>query len=137
VKSPRIVALSASAFAEDRAEAIDAGADAFLAKPFREEDLLEELRTQLGVAYEDDPSAAPSSRPDGADSEARPLAPALALTASSLRERLSHDLIGRPRRRPRAPGARRAVRVRRAREALCDGGKQPLKHGGSGGCAPF
>jgi signal transduction histidine kinase/CheY-like chemotaxis protein len=95
VKSPRIVALSASAFAEDRAEAIDAGADAFLAKPFREEDLLEELRTQLGVAYEDDPSAAPSSRPDGADSEARPLAPALALTASSLRERLSHDLIGR------------------------------------------
>ena len=49
----RIVALSASAFAEDRQRAITAGADAFLSKPFQEADLLEHIRrlTEADFVY--------------------------------------------------------------------------------------
>jgi PAS domain S-box-containing protein len=99
--APRIVALSASAFAEDRAEALDAGADAFLAKPFREEDLLEALRAQLGVEYEAEPQAPPSSVrgsasvEPGASLAGGPPSPRPALTAEGLRAHLSEGLIGR------------------------------------------
>ena len=41
----KIIALTASAFEENRQEAIDAGADGFLRKPFREEELFEAIRT--------------------------------------------------------------------------------------------
>jgi len=46
-----ILAVSASAFAENRQHALAAGADDFLSKPFREADLLERLRVRLGVEY--------------------------------------------------------------------------------------
>jgi CheY-like chemotaxis protein len=50
-QNPFILAVSASAFAENREQALAAGADDFLSKPFREADLLERLRVRLGVEY--------------------------------------------------------------------------------------
>jgi PAS domain S-box-containing protein len=50
-RNPFILAVSASAFAENRQQALAAGADDFLSKPFREADLLERLRVHLGVEY--------------------------------------------------------------------------------------
>ena len=48
----RIISVSASAFDEDRAGAIAAGADDFVSKPFRESVLFEKVRALLGVEYE-------------------------------------------------------------------------------------
>jgi DNA-binding response OmpR family regulator len=50
-QTPFILAVSASAFDENRQQALAAGADGFLSKPFREADLLERLRVPLGVEY--------------------------------------------------------------------------------------
>jgi CheY-like chemotaxis protein len=44
---PRIVVLSASVMPEERATAFAAGADAFLAKPYRPSDLVELMRSLL------------------------------------------------------------------------------------------
>jgi PAS domain S-box-containing protein len=46
-----IIAVSASAFEDDRRLALAAGASDFLGKPFREHDLLEKLRAGLGLEY--------------------------------------------------------------------------------------
>jgi len=48
----RIVGVSASAFEEDRREALAAGADDFLTKPFREEVLFEKIGRLLEVEFE-------------------------------------------------------------------------------------
>ena len=55
-----IVMVSAGAMDENRAEALACGADGFIRKPFREEEILGELRRVLGVqyAYEDSETAA-------------------------------------------------------------------------------
>ena len=46
-----IIAVSASAFEDDRRQALEAGASDFLGKPFREHELLEKLRAGLGIEY--------------------------------------------------------------------------------------
>jgi CheY-like chemotaxis protein/two-component sensor histidine kinase len=48
----KIVAVSASAFEENRQKSRDAGADDFLSKPFKEGDLLRKIRHLLHVEYE-------------------------------------------------------------------------------------
>jgi len=50
-KTVFILAVSASVFADSQQQALAAGADDFLSKPFREADLLERLRVRLGVEY--------------------------------------------------------------------------------------
>ncbi len=47
----KILALSAGVFAENRQQALDAGADMFLGKPFRQGDLLERIKQLTGVDY--------------------------------------------------------------------------------------
>lgn len=65
--APVIIILTANANGEDRRRAMDSGADDFLSKPCREEELLGRIRTHLGIEY----------RYDGEDSpcEAEPVAP--------------------------------------------------------------
>ena len=46
-----IIAVSASAFEDDRRQALAAGASSFFGKPFRESELLEKLRAGLGIEY--------------------------------------------------------------------------------------
>jgi len=46
-----IIAVSASAFEDDRRQALSAGASDFLGKPFRESNLLEKLRAGLDIEY--------------------------------------------------------------------------------------
>ena len=46
-----IIAVSASAFEEDREKVLSAGADGFVRKPFKEDELFEEIREHLGVEY--------------------------------------------------------------------------------------
>ncbi|MBW4492060.1 MAG: PAS domain S-box protein [Oscillatoria princeps RMCB-10] len=61
-----IVALTASAFEEDRKMVLDAGCDDFVRKPFQEEELLEKMSEHLGVKYifEEPPAAATDRQPD-------------------------------------------------------------------------
>jgi PAS domain S-box-containing protein len=47
----KIVSVSASAFEQDRREALRAGADDFIAKPFREAELFEKIGKLVGVEY--------------------------------------------------------------------------------------
>jgi CheY-like chemotaxis protein len=58
-KRTLIVALTASAMDDDRQAALHSGADEFLAKPCREEELLEKLRGLLHVAYDYEASGQP------------------------------------------------------------------------------
>ena len=48
----KIIGVSASVFAENRREALEAGADDFLTKPFREIALFDKIQRLLGVEYE-------------------------------------------------------------------------------------
>jgi PAS domain S-box-containing protein len=60
-----IVSLTASALDDDREAVFQSGADGFLAKPCRQDELLEKIRSFLGVAYDyeevmDDPRESPA-----------------------------------------------------------------------------
>jgi CheY-like chemotaxis protein len=46
-----IIAVTASAFTEDRIKAIEAGADAYLRKPFKKDELFASIESCLGVQY--------------------------------------------------------------------------------------
>ncbi|MGH8002225.1 MAG: response regulator [Brasilonema sp.] len=67
-----IIALTASAFDEERAIVLSAGCDDFVRKPFREEVLLEKMTQYLGVRYiyadSDESSASSSSQQEKAES---------------------------------------------------------------------
>ena len=47
----KIIALTASAFEENRQQVLDAGCDDFVRKPFREEELFAKIAEYLGVVY--------------------------------------------------------------------------------------
>jgi len=57
-----IIALTASTLGEEKQDVLAAGANAFLRKPFRAEELLEEIRAHAGIEFDyDDEAAAPES----------------------------------------------------------------------------
>jgi two-component system sensor histidine kinase/response regulator len=62
-REPRVLMISASAFEEDRLAALAVGADDFIAKPFRDLELLEQIRAQLGCEYETGPAPAAIAQP--------------------------------------------------------------------------
>jgi DNA-binding response OmpR family regulator len=61
--STAIVVLTASTLDEDRRAVAQSGADDFIAKPCREEELLEKIGTLLNVAYDYDDTTEVESRP--------------------------------------------------------------------------
>lgn len=63
-KTTVIIALTASAFDEERTAILAAGCDDFVAKPFRTEVILEKMAQHLGIRYCYDDSAPPSSDVD-------------------------------------------------------------------------
>jgi CheY-like chemotaxis protein len=66
--APRIVSVTASAFGEDRENAIEIGADDFLGKPFSEDVLFDKIKVLLGVEYVYTDARPPlNPEPDGAD----------------------------------------------------------------------
>lgn len=63
-KDAKIIVLSASAIGDARGEALNNGADDYLAKPFREAELFDKVRALLGVAYDyDEPPPAAAGAP--------------------------------------------------------------------------
>ena len=50
-KDTKIIALTASAFVEEKATILDAGCDDFVPKPFQQEEILEKMAYYLGVSY--------------------------------------------------------------------------------------
>jgi CheY-like chemotaxis protein/anti-sigma regulatory factor (Ser/Thr protein kinase) len=50
-KEPKIIAVTASAMDENRQDLLAIGADDFISKPFREDELFQKIHTQTGVAY--------------------------------------------------------------------------------------
>ena len=75
-----IIALTASAFEEERVVALSAGCDDFVRKPFREEELFEKMAHYLGVRYLYEPLALPPKpevTPSQVNSELLDVMPAL------------------------------------------------------------
>lgn len=58
----KIVVLTAGAFEESRQQSLAVGADVFLGKPFRYEELVEQIRQLLGVQFTYDPPPTSTSR---------------------------------------------------------------------------
>ncbi len=76
--TPVIIALTASAFEEQRASVLNAGCDDFVRKPFPAEVIFAKLAEHLGVQYRYEPDPAAATRP--LDTAAQPLV----LTAAAL-----------------------------------------------------
>ena len=74
-KETVIVALTASAMDDDRRTVSQSGADDFLAKPCREDELLEKMRALLNIAYDYE---------EVSGNEGQPVAGAAALSAERL-----------------------------------------------------
>lgn len=79
-----IIALTASAFEEERTTALSVGCDDFIRKPFREEEIFEKMSQYLGVRYRYEPLVLPAQS-DGTQSSGTP---SDALTALLLLERM-------------------------------------------------
>ena len=63
----KIISVTANTFESMRREALEAGADDFLGKPFREEELFEKIRLLLGVEYDYDLEKRENALPDTAE----------------------------------------------------------------------
>jgi len=66
---PPIIAITASAFSENREECLQVGCDNFVSKPFRREEILETLSHYLGAKYSYQETKNPAIRPSSQDKE--------------------------------------------------------------------
>jgi signal transduction histidine kinase/DNA-binding response OmpR family regulator len=86
-----IIALTASAFEEDRVEVLDVGCDDFVRKPFRSAEIFDKLAQHLGVRYIYEETASPAEMGARAKSLAQAglTSQALAALSPDLRHRLA------------------------------------------------
>ena len=70
LKGTAVIAVTASAFEEDRQRIFAAGADGYLSKPFKEEDLFETIRLLTGAEFLYDETGAPERAPDSEEDSA-------------------------------------------------------------------
>ena len=73
-EQPWVVALTASAMNDDRQAVVESGADAFLAKPCREEEPFETIGSHLSIPYDYDDGSAASRLPSAGTSALSPKA---------------------------------------------------------------
>jgi len=73
---PKIIIVTASGYATDKINAIEAGADAFFVKPFEAADLLQTLDRLANGAAAESPAAAPAEAPDKPAASSPPSVPA-------------------------------------------------------------
>lgn len=71
LKNTAVIAVTASAFEEDRRRIFTAGADGYLSKPFKEEDLFENIRLLTGADFLYDEAEAPERAPDREEDSSR------------------------------------------------------------------
>ncbi|CAN7702972.1 ATP-binding protein [Pseudoduganella sp. LjRoot289] len=92
LRQPRIVILTASAFEEERREALQSGADDFLRKPLEQDALFAMLELQLGLHFLREPLAAPAAA--SAPVSAADLAPLSAAQRTELKQAIAElDLV--------------------------------------------
>ena len=82
----KIISVTANTFESMRREAFDAGADDFLGKPFREEELFEKIRLLLGVEYDYDLEKREDALPDTAETPEFPLEELSSLSSELLEQ---------------------------------------------------
>ncbi len=97
---PKILAVTASSFEQDKLELLNLGCDDYIAKPFRPQTIFERLAAQLNLeyAYEPAPQTAPAPRPQVLDPAAlmvmpRPWIAELQEAAKKLNAKRIHELI--------------------------------------------
>jgi PAS domain S-box-containing protein len=83
---PKIIALTGSAFEEDRQTALSAGCDDFIRKPFRSDNLFEKMSQQLGIRYR---YASTSELSDKRANNLKTLPPDRSMSLDELKESLS------------------------------------------------
>lgn len=88
----KIIALTTSAYEEERAMVLSAGCDDFIRKPFQDETLFSKIREHLSVqyVYEETPTASQSVDPQANDPQAVLSADALLVMPIAWREQLYH-----------------------------------------------
>jgi CheY-like chemotaxis protein len=118
---PKIVMLTADVLNESRQEALAAGADDFLAKPYEEDDLYATLERHLGIRFAREETSVATTPPAASDLTPADLAGLSAAVRTELvmaAVSLNHERIIAALGRVAAENAELAARLRRVAESM-------------------
>ncbi len=87
-KTIPVIAVTASALEEDRSLAFSVGADEYIRKPFKEEEVFAKIQVLLGIEYEYDTEDIPAAKTAAVDDSTDATATAIATLPIGLREQL-------------------------------------------------